>query len=364
MYGCFHKDFHRHHPYHQDFYTCHRYLKWLRPGVFLFHLCILYLIFKWIGRTDLAVFFAVFISIKEIIQLAFLRRLEKRIFKPMDALKNAVDEIARGNYHVKVDSVVDNEFGVLIHSFNEMARKLQESEKIQLTYEENRKTLIANISHDLKTPIASIQGYMEAIVDGVVTSPEKIHRYLKIIHHNTVYINRLIDDLFLFSQLDMEKLDFHYEVLPIRPYMNDLMTEFKLELEEKGIEFVYTDRTDREFFVHMDRKRMQQAIRNIIGNGAKHGAEKDLIIGVELFLQGNHICIRMQDNGPGIPQDKLSHVFDRFYRIDSERTKDLISTGLGLAIAKELVEAHKGKITVESRENEGACFTIMLPVVE
>lgn len=361
---CFHEDFHRHRMYHQDFHICHRYLKWLRPGVFFFNILIIYLIFKWIGRTEIAIFFAVFISIKEIIQLIFLWRLEKKIFKPMDELKNAVDEIARGNYHVKVDYEVTNEFGVLINSFNEMARKLQESEKLQLTYEENRKTLIANISHDLKTPIASIQGYIEAIVDGVVTSPEKTHKYLKIIHNNTVYINRLIDDLFLFSKLDMEKLEFQYEVLPIQPYMNDLMMEFKLELEEQQIQFLYMDRTDKEYIVRIDRKRIHQGIRNIIGNGAKYCTERNLIIEVELFCQGNHVCISIKDNGPGIPQDKLPYVFDRFYRIDTERTKDLISTGLGLAIAKELIEAHKGKITVLSQENEGTCFTIMLPIVE
>jgi len=361
---CFHEGFRQHHKYHKDFYICHRNLKWLRPGVFISNILILYLIFKWVGRTEIAIFFALFISVKEIIHLAFLRRLEKRIFKPMDELKNAVDEIARGNYHVKVDYEVTNEFGVLIHSFNEMAQKLQESEKMQLTYEENRKTLIANISHDLKTPIASIQGYIEAIVEGVVASPDKINKYLKIIHNNTVYINRLIDDLFLFSKLDMDKLDFQFEVLPIQPYMNDLIMEFKLELEEKQIQFIYKDRTDGEFIVRIDRKRIHQAIRNIIGNGAKYCTEKNLIIEVELFFQDNNVCISIKDNGPGIPQDKLPHVFDRFYRIDTERTKDLISTGLGLAIAKELVEAHKGKITVTSQENEGTCFTIMLPIVQ
>ncbi|MEL7564449.1 MAG: HAMP domain-containing sensor histidine kinase [Dehalobacterium sp.] len=361
---CFHEGFHRHQIYHKDFHVCHRNLKWLRPGVFISNILILYLIFKWVGRTEIAVFFAVLISVKEIIHLAFLRRLEKRIFKPMDKLKNAVDEIAKGNYHVKVDYEVTNEFGILINSFNEMAQKLQESEKLQLTYEENRKTLIANISHDLKTPIASIQGYIEALVEGVVASPDKINKYLKIIHNNTVYINRLIDDLFLFSKLDMDKLDFQFEVLPIQPYMNDLMIEFKLELEEKQIQFLYMDQTDREFNVRIDRKRLHQAIRNIIGNGVKYGTEKDLIIEVELFIREDHVCIAIKDNGPGIPLDKLPYVFDRFYRIDVERTKDPISTGLGLAIAKELVEAHKGKITVSSQEYQGTCFTVMLPIVQ
>ncbi|ATW26560.1 sensor histidine kinase [Candidatus Formimonas warabiya] len=358
------EEYQNHCKYHHDFDSFHKGLKWLRPAAFIFTVILLYLLFRWIGTTAIAVFFALFIAIKEIIHLGFLQRLEKRIFLPMDELKKAVDEIARGNYYVQVDYPVTNEFGVLIHSFNEMAQKLQESEKVQLSYEENRKALIANISHDLKTPIASIQGYIEGILDGVVASPEKTNKYLKIIYHNTVYINKLIDDLFLFSKLDMEKLDFQYETLPVKGYMSDLMEEFRLELEEKQIQFSYLDKMDPDGYVRIDRKRIHQAIRNIIGNGAKFGGGNELTITVELWRQDDAVYVSVKDNGPGIPQDKLAHVFERFYRIDTERTKDMMSTGLGLAIAKELVEAHQGKITLSSTENEGTCFTIMLPIVK
>ncbi|SNT27038.1 Signal transduction histidine kinase [Anaerovirgula multivorans] len=364
VYKHFEKGYEENCCYHKDFHYYHRYLRFIRPTVFLLNLFIVYLLFKWIGNPGVSIFFAVFISIKEIIHLFFLWRLEKKIFTPMSKMKNAVDEIAQGNYDVKIDYEVRNEFGVLIHSFNRMAEKLQESEKIKSTYEENRKTLIANISHDLKTPISSIQGYIEAILDGVVLSPEKTNKYLKIIHHNTLYINKLIDDLFLFSKIDMEKLDFEYEDIEIQAYMNDLMEEFKFELEERQIQFHYIDKLDFHRLLHLDRKRMQQAIRNIIGNAVKYGTEKNLTIWVELFLQGDNIGIHIKDNGPGIPEDKLPYVFDRFYRIDTERTKDLMSTGLGLAIAKELVEAHGGEITVSSVEQEGTCFTIILPVTE
>ncbi|KUO51282.1 MAG: histidine kinase [Desulfitibacter sp. BRH_c19] len=350
--------------YHKDFHIYHRYLKWIRPAVFLFHLFIVYLLFRWIGNQTIAILFAVFISIKEIMHLSFLWRLENKIFKPMNKLKTAVDEIANGNYNVKVDYEVSNEFTVLIHSFNEMAEKLQESEKIQLAYEENRKALIGNISHDLKTPITAIQGYIEAVLDGAAISPEKTSKYLKIIYHNTVYINKLIDDLFLFSKIDMEKLDFQYQDIEIRSYMRDLMEEFQLELEERQVKFYYTDKMESEQLVHLDRKRIHQAVRNIIGNSVQYGNREGLTIWVELSLEGNFTYIKLRDNGPGIPNDKLPHVFNRFYRVDVERTKDFMSTGLGLAIAKELIEAHGGEITVSSIEQEGTCFTIMLPAAK
>ena len=133
--------------------------------------------------------------------------MEKRIIIPIEKLKIGVDEIAKGNFNVKVEYNSPNDLGLLIFSFNEMTQKLYESEKIQMEYEENRKTLVANISHDLKTPITAIQGYIEALLDGSVKNEDDKKKYLQTILHNTVYTNKLIDDLFLFSKLDMQKLD-------------------------------------------------------------------------------------------------------------------------------------------------------------
>lgn len=116
--------------------------------------------------------------------------------------------------------------------------------------------------------------------------------------------------------------------------------------------------------IYIDRKRLYQAIRNIIGNAVKFGSDKDMTIKIELDRQGDFITISIEDNGPGIPEDKLPYIFDRFYRIDNERTKDLMSTGLGLAIAKELVQAHGGAITVSSVEKNGTCFIIQLPTIK
>lgn len=361
-FDCFIDKIERHHRYHREFHRMHKSIKYFRPAAFLFNLIILLLLFKLTGLKAIIIFIAILLIAKEILQALFLLRLEKKIFKPIEELKNGVEEIARGNYDVKVDYDVRNEFGLLIVSFNEMAQKLRESEKIKSEYEENRKDLIANISHDLKTPITSIQGYIEAIVDGEDIPPENKNKYLQIIYRNIVYVNKLIDDLFLFSKLDMQKLNFQFEKVLIKAFMNDLMEEFKFELEERQLQFIYTDTMEQDLPVSIDRKRMHQAIRNIIGNAIKYGPEKGLIIRSELYKQGDLMCIEISDNGPGIPKDKLPHIFNRFYRIDNERTKDLMSTGLGLAIARELLEAHGGSITVSSEEAKGTCFKITLPV--
>lgn len=351
-----------HRRYYRDFHRMHRSVKYFRPFALLFNLLILFLLFQLVGLKAIVIMIAIMIIAKEIVQVLFFLRLEKRIFRPIEELRNGVEEIARGNYEVKVECSVSNEIGLLVDSFNEMARKLREGEKTKNEYEENRKSLIANISHDLKTPITSIQGYIEAILEGNVAAPENKDKYLQIIHHNIIYVNKLIDDLFLFAKLDMQKLDFQFETVLIKAYMRDLMEEFRFELEERQSVLIYADDLEQDLPVSMDRKRMHQAIRNIMGNALKYGPEKGLVINVELYKQDGFACIDINDNGPGISEDKLPYIFNRFYRVDNERTKDLMSTGLGLAIARELVEAHGGSIAVSSAEGRGTCLRITIPL--
>ncbi len=196
------EDMHRH---HHEYLMHYRYFRYLRPAALVFTLIILYLLFSWVGLKGIGLFFAGLLIIKEIVQFFFLSRLEKRIFKPMENLKQGLDEVAKGNYAVKVEYDKPNDLGFLIASFNEMTAKLSEGENMQAEYEENRKALIANISHDLKTPITTIQGYIEALLDGTAIAAERETKYLKTIHQNIIYVNKLIDDLFLFAKLDMRQ---------------------------------------------------------------------------------------------------------------------------------------------------------------
>lgn len=349
------------HNHFREFHRLHRSMKFLRPLMLVINILIVYLLFRWVGLKVIGIIIIILLLFMEIIQFFFFSRLEKKVIKPINQLQYGLAEISRGNFNVSIDTEERNEFGQLIHAFNEMAYKLQESEKTNLEYEENRKNLIASISHDLKTPITSIQGYLEMILDNEQLQPEKMQQYLKIIDNNTRYMNRLIDDLFLFSRLDIEKVDFHFEITPICAYMRDLMDEIRFELEELQVGFSYQDKMDKECPVNIDGKRVYQAIRNIIGNAVKYGPASGLNVDVELNRQDEWICLAMTDNGPGIASEKLPYIFERFYRVDNERSKDFISTGLGLAIARELVEAQGGKIMVSSAEESGSCFTIFFP---
>lgn len=363
-----HKEFHRK---VNELYINDRDLKQLRrrarfgrPVIIVFNLLLWFVLFKYFGLRGISTFFAILISLGGILEIFFLIKLEKRVFKPIESLQRGVMEISEGNYEVEVEGSINNEIGFLVTSFNKMARKLQEGERLKAEYEENRKNLIANISHDLKTPITSIQGYVETMMDAEDIPKENLEKYYKIIYNNAAYINKLIDDLFLFSKLDMQKLEFHFDKIDIKAFMADIMEEFSFELDDRKVGFEYEDMLESSSLVNIDRKRVDQIFKNIIGNAIKYGSEGETMIKVKLYGDNGHIYIDIKDNGPGIPQDKLPFIFDRFYRVDYARTKDLMSTGLGLSISKELVEAHNGSITVESIEKLGTCFTICLPVEE
>ncbi len=349
-----------------EFEQYRRRFRYTRPISIILVLALWFLLF-WYGGVStgigiVAFVFALIMTAGSIFQILFLMGIEKRIFKPIEELKKGVGEIAKGNYEVAVAYDGHHEIGSLIRDFNQMAQKLAEAEKIKNEYEENRKVLIANISHDLKTPMTSILGYIEAIHDTKDLDMDKHEKYLKIISSNIRYMNRLIDDLFLFSKLDMQKLAIEPAITDMRPFMRDLMEEFRLELEEKGIELSYEDALNRGRKVKIDPKRFHQVMRNLIENAVKYGPEKGLVIQARLYTDEGSMLIDLRDNGPGIPAEHLKHVFERFFRLDAERTKYIASTGLGLAIAKELVEIQDGTIRVTSKMGEGTCFTISLPV--
>lgn len=347
----------------KEFQKRYRHIRNSRLIITFVGLVLFIFIFEYFGIKRLSVIFAAIIFAIWVLELIFLITLEKRVLKPITDLQRAVVQISNGNYDVKVENDMENKLSMLIYSFNDMAEKLKEGERIKAEYEENRKNLIANISHDLKTPITSIQGYIETLQEVDNVPKETVKKYYEIIHNNTTYINRLIDDLFLFSKLDIQKLDFNFQNTEIKAFMEDLMQEFSFELEDRNIKFQYRDLITEKRYVKIDGKRINQVFRNIIGNAEKYASSENLLIQVTMEKLQDKIYINIRDNGPGIPKEKLDNIFNRFYRIDNERTKDLMSTGLGLAIAKELVEAQGGEIKVSSTLNKGSCFTIILPIL-
>lgn len=304
------------------------------------------------------------VLLKEIIAFGISRRIYHHILLPVENLKGAVFEVTQGNYDVQVDSRAVPEITELIEAFNEMSSRLRESEDLKQRYETNRKELIASISHDLKTPITSINGFTDGILDGVADTPEKQEAYIRIIQQNARYMNRLIDDLLLYSKLDLHKLKFEYSPLPFGAYITELFSELKLENDENGVAMVLDNHLESDVTLSLDSRHFTRAIRNIVSNALTHGHGNSPKIIFELSETSENLILCIQDNGPGIPQEQLPHIFDRFYRADCARNFASGSSGLGLAIAHEIVQAHKGTITADSPPEKGARFCITLPTVK
>jgi signal transduction histidine kinase len=296
-----------------------------------------------------------------VITNGFLTYLVSRsILKPIEALKNAARQIKEGNLNFEVKTDSKDEIGQLSRTFEEMRCKLQESIELQMQYEENRKELISNISHDLKTPITAIKGYTEGIIDGIPDSPQKLEKYIHTIHSKAVDVDKLIDELFLFSKLDLKREPFNFEKVDITSYLQHSTEELWLDLNKKGIQLKYETTHDQHLTVIADREKLKRVINNIIDNSVKYMDKSPGEISINLQDGTDRITIAIRDNGQGISQAALSLIFDRFYRADPSRNSAIQGSGLGLSIAQRIIEGHGGRIWAESEEGVGTSIFFTL----
>lgn len=289
-------------------------------------------------------------------------RVANNIVKPVQLLNRATGEIARGNLEHAIEYSSADEIGDLCQSFETMRQRLNEAEALKQRYELNRQELVANISHDLKTPLTSIRGYIQGIQDGVANTPEKLGKYTRTIYSNTLEMDRLIDDLFLFSRLDMKQLDFDLQKIDIEQYLLDCVEDKSLEMEQKGIQLSFVNEYTSGLPVIADGQRLKRVINNILSNAVQHRnpAAEAPSVTIRLGESENEALIGISDSGTGIAAEVLPHIFERHYRGEASRSRPAGGSGLGLAIARQIVEAHGGRIWAESPGTSGAtiCFTL------
>jgi signal transduction histidine kinase len=288
--------------------------------------------------------------------------VSRSIIRPLKALKRAAEEIKEGNLNFEVRPQSKDEIGELSVAFEEMRRKLKHSIELQLQYDENRKELISNISHDLKTPVTAIKGYVEGIMDGVADTPDKLDRYVKTIYTKAGDMDRLIDELFLFSKLDLGKVPFHFEQVEIGQYLQDCSQELYFDMEKKGVKLELEVIPRTPLYVTADREKLKRVLLNIIENAVKYKDKAEGLIRLNAQEIDGRAVVSIEDNGPGISAEALPHIFDRFYRADPSRNTVTGGSGLGLAIAKQIVEEHGGIIWASSEIGQGTKVFITLPV--
>lgn len=285
--------------------------------------------------------------------------LYKDISKSIKNLETATNEIKNGNLDYEVETHLNDEIGNLSDTFEEMRIKLKGSIEMQRKYEENRKNLISNISHDLKTPLMSIEGYIEGIRDGVADTPEKMERYINTIYEKSKDMEVMIEELFVLSQLDLEKEIFEFQVIDLIEFLKDCVEDISFDIEKHNGTIELRCEQD-SISVRVDIQRLKRLILNMINNAIKYKSNEPLRIIINVEIQNEDVVVEIKDNGKGISEKALPYIFDRFYRADESRNTSIKGSGLGLAISKQIIEKHGGEMWAESKEDEGTSIFFSL----
>jgi signal transduction histidine kinase len=289
--------------------------------------------------------------------------VSKSILKPITKLTNAAKEIRDGNLDFSVESSKKDELGQLSNTFEMMRVKLKEAQKAQARYEQNRKELIASISHDLKTPLTSIKGYVKGIQDGVANTPEKVDRYVNTIYNKANDMDALIDELFLYSKLELERVPLRLEKVDLKAFFDDFIEEMAFTLEKDGGSATLDANPNQRYVVKADREQIKRVVTNIIQNSLKYMDKNQKKISVQLTANVHDVVVEIKDNGSGISKQDLPLIFESFYRTDASRNSATGGSGLGLSIVKKIIEVHGGSIWAESELGEGTSISFKLKKV-
>ena len=273
----------------------------------------------------------------------------RSIAAPLLKLKKATRSIKEGNLDFVLDVEGNDEFAELFQDFEDMRIRLKESAEEKILMDKENKELISNISHDLKTPITAVKGYVEGIMDGVADTPEKMDRYVKTIYNKTNEMDHLINELTFYSKIDTNRIPYTFSKLNVEDYFGDCAEEVGLELETRGIELVYANYVEGDVQVIADGEQIRRVIHNIIGNAIKYMDKPKGIIQIRVKDVGDFIQVEIEDNGKGIGAKDIAYIFDRFYRTDVSRNSSKGGSGIGLSIVKKIMEDHGGKVWATSR---------------
>ena len=300
--------------------------------------------------------FVILISVALVVGLWVYRS----IAVPLVKLKKATQNIKEGNLDFVLDVEGNDEFSELCQDFEEMRRRLKESTEEKSLIEKENRELISNISHDLKTPITAVKGYVEGIMDGVADTPEKMDRYVRTIYNKTNEMDHLINELTFYSKIDTNRIPYTFSKLNVEDYFADCAEEVGLELETRGIELVYANYVEKDVMVIADGEQIRRVIHNVISNAIKYMDKPKGIIQIRIKDVGDFIQIEIEDNGKGIGPKDLPYIFDRFYRTDVSRNSSKGGSGIGLSIVKKILEDHGGKVWATSRLGIGTIMYFVL----
>ncbi len=286
----------------------------------------------------------------------------RSMMQSLKTLKNGVRHISQGDLDFSIKTNKRDEVAQVVMAFEEMRLRLKTSIDAQVREDESRRELVANISHDLRTPVTAIKGYSEGLIDGMANTPEKREKYIRTILSKALALDRMIDDLFLYSSLDVGKANYHFDIVNAAEFFNNLCSETRLDLEENGFDVQCRFEIPEDIRIRLDRSMIQRLQHNLNENAVKYCRGSDSRAVFSAYVKDGEVICSIEDNGKGIQADALPYVFERFYRADSARTSTVGGTGLGLQISKRIVEDHGGRIWAESSYGEFTRISWSLPV--
>ena len=297
---------------------------------------------------NIGIWLTILVTIIDIVAVVMWVWIYKRILVPLDKLQTATKRIADGDLDYQLDD------------FERMRIKLKEDEEEKKLSEDAAKELVSNISHDLKTPLTAIRGYVEGILDGVASSPQKTRDYLNTIYNKTNDMTSLIDELLYYSQVAEKYMSYKYEKIYVKDFFDEYVKDLYLELETIKIKFEYIVNVGRHTVIDMDKEQIKRALNNIVSNAVKYMDKEEPEIHFRVTETSDAINIQISDNGRGIDEKDLPHIFERFYRSDVSRNTKLGGSGIGLSIVKKVIENHEGSVVAMSKHGVGTEVSIEL----
>ena len=285
----------------------------------------------------------------------------KKIREPILLLSQTVSKLGEGDLSCRIPVERKDEFAELFTAFNQMAARLETSVNKQAREEENRRELMMNISHDLRSPLTSIRAYVEGLLDGVASTPEARTRYLNTIREKAQEIDGMVNKIFLFSKLDCGEFGDHPERLDLKREMTELMNVLGPEYEQKGLVIQVEARESCPIVA--DTELLHRVMVNLIDNAWKYKNKDPGHLKILLGKKDKSCILAFLDDGPGVPPDALPHIFEVFYRADASRAPQK-GSGLGLAIVYKAVARMGGRVRAQNSPEGGLSVEIQLPLEE
>ena len=286
--------------------------------------------------------------------------ITRRIMIPINTLVDGVHEISNGNLTHRIQYKKGDEFDAICSDFNEMASRLSDMVEQRQADENSRKELIAGISHDLRTPLTSVKAYLEGLRKGIAKTPEMQEKYLNTIQAKTDDIEYIIKQLFMFSKIDIGEFPLNLETVDIGNELTGMVDGFADEYKEMGLEVSLEENTNGDVLI--DTVQFKNIVQNILGNSVKYCNRNDACSKIFCKSIDGNVSITIKDNGPGVPVEMLTKMFEVFYRGDESRNNPDKGSGLGLAISSKIIERLNGSIKAENATDGGLAIIITLPI--